>query len=161
MGRFRTQGTGVAFSVGPRSVVVLVFSSAQPRREFGPVGRSLLIILTVAAIAGWLNRAEQAVGVPHPGVAQEVRDAGRWVRTVDGWETRTALAIRPAPPMEIHPGLVAGAMATISLLALVAFPGNVAPVRQIATAGLTIEAPAARTSSLSRKRRRRIAAAAR
>jgi hypothetical protein len=118
---------------------------------------SLLIILIVAAISGWLRRAEQDAGVSRASASQEVHEAGRWVRTVDGWETRAALAIRPAPPLEIHPGLVAGVMASASLLALVVFPGRAVAVRTA-----NVEPPVAfEASGLNRKRRRRILAAAR
>lgn len=86
------------------------------------VRRSLLTILTVAALSGVISRLERAPAA----------DAGRskWVRTVDGWEPRWMLVRAvPSPSPQVHPGLVAALQLGASMLALVAFPARVAVVR--------------------------------
>ena len=79
--------------------------------------RSLLTILIVAAIAGWISAGERAVG----------RTAGSdWVRTADGWESRVVLepqAESTAPT--IHPGLLAALQLGVSVLFLLACPSRV------------------------------------
>jgi hypothetical protein len=91
------------------------------------VRRSLITILAVAAISSWISRAEHASG--------EGRPRTDWVRTVDGWESRSVLAVASEQPTpELHPGLVAAFQLTASLLALVALPGRAVPVRSASTA---------------------------
>jgi hypothetical protein len=79
--------------------------------------RSLLTILIVAAIAGWISAGERAVG----------RTAGSdWVRTADGWESRVVLEPQEestGPP--IHPGFLAALQLGVSVLFLLAFPSQV------------------------------------
>jgi hypothetical protein len=79
--------------------------------------RSLLTILIVAAISGWISAGERAVGRPA---------GGDWVRTADGWESRLVLEPREelAPP-PIHPGVIAALQVGASLLFLFAFPSRV------------------------------------
>ncbi len=48
-----------------------------------------------------------------------------WVRTVDGWEQRNTLHLRPRRPQgppALHPGLVASLQVGVSLFALLALP---------------------------------------
>ena len=88
--------------------------------------RSLLTILIVAAIAGWISAGERAVGRP----------AGSdWVRTNDGWESRLVVETREesAPPA-IHPGVIAALQLGVSLLFLLAFPSR---VRELAVSRAT------------------------
>ncbi|HMO86447.1 MAG TPA: lipoprotein [Lacipirellulaceae bacterium] len=82
--------------------------------------RSLLVIVAVAALSGWISHMERAAGVDGPG--------DDWVRTVDGWERRASLTL-PSPQRlpEVHPGLVACLQLAGSLAVLAAFPGRAAP----------------------------------
>lgn len=97
--------------------------------------RSLLTILTVAALSGLINRWERAPAA--------VAGRGDWVRTIDGWEPRRVLN-RDIPPAsrQVHPGLVAAFQLGASTLALVAFPARVVAVR-----------PASERQEPSRRRR--------
>lgn len=82
--------------------------------------RSLLTILIVAAISGWISAGERAVENPST-------EAGRWIRTADGWEPRLVLEPQnPAPTLPaIHPGLVATLQVGVSLFFLLACPSRV------------------------------------
>lgn len=78
--------------------------------------RSLLTILIVAAISGWISAGERAIGQP---------SAGEWVRTADGWEPREAVEPQEefdAPP--IHPGVLAAMQVGVSVMFLLAFPSR-------------------------------------
>ena len=88
--------------------------------------RSLLTILIVAAIAGWISAGERAAGRP----------AGSdWVRTNDGWESRIVLQPREEPTTPtIHPGFLAALQLGVSLLFLLAFPSR---VRELAVSRAT------------------------
>jgi hypothetical protein len=87
--------------------------------------RSLLTILIVAAIAGWISASERAVGRP----------AGDWVRTNDGWESRVVLQPREeSPAPTIHPGVLAALQLGVSVLFLLAFPSR---VRELAVSRAT------------------------
>jgi hypothetical protein len=79
--------------------------------------RSLLTIMIVAAISGWISAGERAVG----------RSTGNdWVRTADGWEPRIVLEPRePLTPPPIHPGIIAALQVSVSLMFLMAFPSRV------------------------------------
>jgi hypothetical protein len=79
--------------------------------------RSLLTILIVAAISGWISAGERAVG----------RSAGSdWVRTSDGWEPRFAIESQDEwVPPAVHPGVVAALQLGVSLLFLLAYPSRV------------------------------------
>lgn len=91
--------------------------------------RSVLTILLVAAISGWISHGERAAGDP--------RSQTDWVRTADGWESRSVLAVQPRSALaEIHPGLVAAFQLTASLLALVAIPGRATPVKPAPARGI-------------------------
>jgi hypothetical protein len=86
------------------------------------LSRSLLIILVVAAISGWINGNER--------VASDAACAADWIRTADGWESREVLAPYEAPaPQAIHPAVVAGFQLLASLLVLAAFPARASVVR--------------------------------
>jgi hypothetical protein len=99
------------------------------------VRRSLLTILIVAAISGWIARAERV---------STAADPTAWVRTSVGWESRAAVeAAGPPAPPAIHPAVIASMELCASLFFLVAFPAR---VRLLATC------PAA-----SGPRRRRVA----
>ena len=79
--------------------------------------RSLLTILIVAAIAGWISEGERAVGRP---------SGGDWVRTSDGWESRLAIEPREeSSAPTIHPGVIAAMQLGVSVLFLLAFPSRV------------------------------------
>ena len=79
--------------------------------------RSLLTILTVAAISGWISRGERAASVA---------EAGDWVRTADGWEVRAVIEpYEPSVPPPVHPAVIAGLQLGASLFFLVAFPARV------------------------------------
>lgn len=82
--------------------------------------RSLLTILIVAAISGWISAGERAVENP-------ATEGGRWIRTADGWESRLVLeALSSEPPLPaIHPGLVATLQVGVSLFFLLACPSRV------------------------------------
>ncbi|MBA3483674.1 MAG: hypothetical protein H0T51_17840 [Pirellulales bacterium] len=85
--------------------------------------RSLLTILTVAAISGWISRGERAASVA---------EASDWVRTADGWEVRQMVEpYEPSVPPPVHPAVIAGLQLGASLFFLVAFPARVRvlPVR--------------------------------
>lgn len=82
--------------------------------------RSILVILTVAALSSWIARAQQAAGQTH--------SPTDWIHTADGWESRSVLAARPAPLPAIHPGLIAAFELMASLLALATFPGQAKPI---------------------------------
>lgn len=78
--------------------------------------RSLLTILIVAAISGWISAGERAAG------RTPVND---WVRTSDGWESRFVVENEPeAAPPTIHPGVIAGLQLGVSLFFLLAFPSQ-------------------------------------
>lgn len=80
--------------------------------------RSLLTILIVAAIAGWISAGERAVGLVPAG--------SDWVRTSDGWESRLVLEPREeSSAPTIHPGLIAAMQLGVSVLFLLAFPSRV------------------------------------
>jgi len=82
--------------------------------------RFWLTFLTVVCLAGWLQGIENAVGVSRPKV--------EWVRTVDGWQSRDAVAVDAATTRgELHPGLVAAFLLGASVFCLVAFPARVTP----------------------------------
>jgi hypothetical protein len=79
--------------------------------------RSLLTILTVAAISGWISRGERAASVA---------EASDWVRTADGWEVRQVVEpYEPSAPPPVHPAVIAGLQLGASLFFLVAFPTRV------------------------------------
>lgn len=81
--------------------------------------RSLLTILIVAAISGWISRGERAAGLS--------ADRTMWIRTADGWEPRRALADdAPATRAVPHPAIVATFQLVASLYFLGAFPARVA-----------------------------------
>jgi hypothetical protein len=85
--------------------------------------RSLLTILTVAAISGWIARGERAASIAQ---------ASDWVRTADGWEVRLVVEPHePSAPPPVHPAVIAGLQLGASLFFLVAFPPRVRvlPVR--------------------------------
>ena len=85
--------------------------------------RSLLTILTVAAISGWISRGERAASVA---------EASDWVRTADGWEVRAVIEpYEPSVPPPVHPAVIAGLQLGASLFFLLAFHarGRVLPVR--------------------------------
>jgi hypothetical protein len=88
--------------------------------------RSLLTILIVAAISGWISAGERAAGRP----------AGSdWVRTNDGWESRIVLQPREeSTTPTIHPGVLAALQLGVSLLFLLAFPSR---VRELAVSRAT------------------------
>lgn len=88
--------------------------------------RSLLTILIVAAIAGWISASERAVGRP---------SGSDWVRTNDGWESRLVLEPREeSPAPTIHPGVLAALQLGVSVLFLLAFPSR---VRELAVSRAT------------------------
>jgi hypothetical protein len=79
--------------------------------------RSLLTILTVAAISGWISRGERAASVA---------EASDWVRTADGWEVRAVIEPHePSVPPPVHPAVIAGLQLGASLFFLIAFPARV------------------------------------
>jgi hypothetical protein len=85
--------------------------------------RSLLTILIVAAISGWISHGERAASVA---------EASDWVRTADGWEVRQMVEpYEPSTPPPVHPAVIAGLQLGASLFFLVAFPPRVRvlPVR--------------------------------
>ncbi|BBO36447.1 hypothetical protein [Lacipirellula parvula] len=78
--------------------------------------RSLLTILLVAAISGWISAGERAAG-RSPG--------GDWVRTRDGWESRFVVEPHETTALPtIHPGVIAGLQLGASLFFLLAFPSQ-------------------------------------
>jgi hypothetical protein len=103
--------------------------------------RSLMTLLIVAALSAWINRAERAAGLP--------AEAGPWVRTSDGWQSRAAVEPQEvSSPPPVHPGVIAALQLGASLLFLVAFPARVAvqPVLRAAVparSGRRKSAPAA------------------
>lgn len=89
--------------------------------------RSLLTILIVAAIAGWISAGERAAGLVPAG--------SDWVRTNDGWESRLVLQPREeSPAPTIHPGVIAALQLGASVLFLLAFPSR---VRELAVSRAT------------------------
>jgi hypothetical protein len=79
--------------------------------------RSLLTILTVAAISGWISHGERAASVA---------EASDWVRTADGWEVRQMVEpYEPSSPPPVHPAVIAGLQLGASLFFLLAFPARV------------------------------------
>ncbi|MBA4104199.1 MAG: hypothetical protein C0485_00445 [Pirellula sp.] len=89
--------------------------------------RSLLTILIVAAIAGWISAGERAAGLAPAG--------SDWVRTNDGWESRLVLQPREESTLPvIHPGVLAAVQLGVSLLFLLAFPSR---VRELAVSRAT------------------------
>jgi hypothetical protein len=79
--------------------------------------RSLLTILTVAAISGWIARGERAASIAQ---------ASDWVRTADGWEVRLVVEPHePSTPPPVHPAVIAGLQLGASLFFLIAFPARV------------------------------------
>jgi hypothetical protein len=85
------------------------------------VRQSLLTLLIVAAISGWISHGERAAGL-----SGEPID---WVRTADGWESRTAVEpyeLSAAPA--VHPAVVAALQLGASMFFLVAFPARVTAV---------------------------------
>lgn len=85
-----------------------------------PMLRSLLVILTVAAISGWISAGERAVGFAATGV-------GHWIRTADGWEPRFVVEPHDEEPRlpSIHPAVVATLQVGVSLFFLLACPSRV------------------------------------
>jgi hypothetical protein len=82
--------------------------------------RSLLIVLTVAAIAGVISHFESARAE-----RQLAAQPLAWIRTADGWEHSSVLtAASASPPPALHPFLVASFQAGASLFALLAFPSR-------------------------------------
>lgn len=89
--------------------------------------RSLLTILIVAAISGWISHGERAAGLG--GVAKD------WIRTADGWESRRALtAEETSAAPAVHPAVIAAFQLGASLFFLAAFPARVT-VRPVGAAG--------------------------
>jgi hypothetical protein len=87
--------------------------------ETFPLRRSLMTLLIVAALSAWINRAERAAGLP--------AEAGPWVRTSQGWQSRAAVEPQEvSSPPPVHPGVIAALQLGASLLFLVAFPARVA-----------------------------------
>ena len=79
---------------------------------------SLLTLLIVAAISGWISRGERAAGLSGQAID--------WVRTTDGWESRTAVEpYELSAPPAVHPAVVAALQLGASLFFLVAFPARV------------------------------------
>jgi hypothetical protein len=110
------------------------------------VRQSLLIILAVAALSSWFARMERAPRVAAAAVPAASRSPSDWVRTVDGWERRSALmAGPPVVSVSLHPGLLAAFQVGASLLALALFPGRAVPIRRAA--------PAPAATRLSTRRR--------
>jgi hypothetical protein len=86
------------------------------------LSRSILIILIVAAISGWISSGEHS--------ASDAAYAGDWVRTADGWESRDVLEPYEAPsPPAIHPVVIAAFQLLASLFVLAAFPARVSARR--------------------------------
>ena len=82
--------------------------------------RSLLIIVTVAAIAGAISHFESAQAERQSQVSPVA-----WVRTVDGWEPSAVLTANAvSTPPALHPFLVASFQLGASLFALLAFPSR-------------------------------------
>lgn len=78
--------------------------------------RSLLTILIVAAISGWISAGERAAGRT---------PANGWVRTSDGWESRFVVTPHEETTLPtIHPGVIAGLQLGVSLFFLLAFPSQ-------------------------------------
>lgn len=99
---------GIGIAIGPLSM---------PRNLH--MLRSLLIILTVAAIAGWISTGERAIGNSAAGV-------GNWIRTADGWEPRYVVESQDEDPsFAIHPAVVAILQVGVSLFFLLACPSRV------------------------------------
>ncbi|HEX6961794.1 MAG TPA: hypothetical protein VF175_08010 [Lacipirellula sp.] len=90
--------------------------------------RSLLTILIVAAISGWISYGNGSVG--------DAAYATDWVRTADGWESRQALEpFEHSTPPAVHPAVIAGLQLLASAFFLAAFPARVsAGVRPLARA---------------------------
>jgi hypothetical protein len=90
------------------------------------LSRSILIILIVAAISGWISSGEHS--------ASDAAHAADWVRTADGWESRAVLEHYEAPsPPAIHPVVIAAFQLLASLFFLTAFPARVSAVRRSAS----------------------------
>ncbi len=86
--------------------------------------RAFATIAAVAVLSGFLAHLEHAQG--------ERVEAGRWVRTADGWEPSGVLRAEshtPAAP-ELHPLLVAGFLLGASIFALLAFPNRKMPAKR-------------------------------
>jgi hypothetical protein len=109
------------------------------------VRKSLLIVLAVAALSTWIARLERAPRVAKAAAPATVHSPSDWVRTVDGWERRSALmAGPPVVPVSLHPGLLAAFQIGASVLALALFPGRVVPVRKAAPAPARVRRAARR-----------------
>ena len=94
--------------------------------------RSLLTILLVAAISGWISYGERAAGL--------ATEAKNWVRTADGWESRQVLAAyEPSTPPAVHPVVIAAFQLGASLFFLAAFPARVTVRPVVAAAGVRHE----------------------
>jgi hypothetical protein len=77
-----------------------------------------LTLLIVAAISGWISRGEHAAGLSG--------GPTDWVRTADGWESRTAVEpYEVSAPPAVHPAVIAAFQLGASLFFLVAFPARV------------------------------------
>jgi hypothetical protein len=93
------------------------------------VRRSLLVILIVAVLSAWISRMERP--------AEATPYETDWVRTADGWQSRTVLAARTSvQPLALHPGLVAAFQLGASLFVLLAIPANVSAVASPARSAL-------------------------
>jgi hypothetical protein len=85
---------------------------------FTALFRSLVTILLVSAISGWISSGERSAG--------QAAHATDWVRTVDGWESRRVVeAYERSAPLAVHPAVIAGFQLLASLLFLAAFPASV------------------------------------
>ena len=103
-------------------IVVAIWALARAANlvtpGYAPLKRSLLTILTVAAISGWISRGERAASI--------AAEASDWVRTTDGWEVRQVVEpYEPWAPPPVHPAVIAGLQLGASLFFLVAFPPKV------------------------------------
>lgn len=94
--------------------------------ENPPLVRPLITIAAVALLSGLLSHWHQAQGQREGAAARA--DGTTWIRTVDGWEPSIVLQSQPEPATTpaLHPLLVAGFFLSASLLALLAFPADVA-----------------------------------
>lgn len=73
-------------------------------------------MVLVALVSAAIRSAETAPDTPQ----LQTRD---WVRTIDGWERRSALSVRTGPIVgNLHPATVASFQLSASLLCLAAYP---------------------------------------
>jgi hypothetical protein len=94
------------------------------------LSRSILTILIVAAISGWISYGERWAG--------DAALGADWIRTADGWESRQVLQpFEYSAPPAVHPAVIAALQLLASAFFLAAFPARVGTAARSVTQSLS------------------------